>query len=163
MPSFDIVSEVNQVEVRNAVDQCNKEISNRFDFKGSDARVEIQDQDKILMVFADDNFKLGQVRDVLTAKLAKRGVDVRALDLGTMEKTIGNTVKQPITVRVGVEQELAKKIVKLLKDSKMKAQASIQGDTVRVSGAKKDILQEVITLVKKSVTDVPLQFKNFRD
>lgn len=163
MPSFDIVSEVNQVEVKNAVDQCNKEISNRFDFKGSDARVEIQDQDQILIVFADDNFKLGQVRDVLTAKLAKRGVDVRALALGTIEKTIGNTVKQPITVRVGVEQELAKKIVKLLKDSKLKAQASIQGDTVRVSGAKKDMLQEVITLVKKSITDVPLQFKNFRD
>jgi uncharacterized protein YajQ (UPF0234 family) len=163
MPSFDIVSEVNQVEVKNAVDQCNKEITNRFDFKGSDARVEIQDQDNILTVFADDNFKLGQVRDVLTAKLAKRGVDVRALELGTIEKTIGNTVKQPITVRVGVEQELAKKIVKLLKDSKLKAQASIQGDAVRVSGAKKDILQEVITLVKKSITDVPLQFKNFRD
>ena len=163
MPSFDIVSEVNQVEVKNAVDQCNKEITNRFDFKGSDARVEIQDQDKILTVFADDNFKLGQVRDVLTAKLAKRGVDVRALELGTIEKTIGNTVKQPITVRVGVEQDLAKKIVKLLKDSKLKAQASIQGDAVRVSGAKKDILQEVITLVKKSITDVPLQFKNFRD
>ena len=163
MPSFDIVSEVNQVEVKNAVDQCNKEITNRFDFKGSDARVEIQDQDKILTVFADDNFKLGQVRDVLTAKLAKRGVDVRALAPGTIEKTTGNTVKQPITVRVGVEQELAKKIVKLLKDGKLKAQASIQGDTVRVSGAKKDILQEVITLVKKSITDVPLQFKNFRD
>jgi uncharacterized protein YajQ (UPF0234 family) len=163
MPSFDIVSEVNQVEVRNAVDQCNKEVSNRFDFKGSDARVEIQDEDKILTVFADDNFKLGQVRDVLTGKLAKRGVDVRALAPGTIEKTAGNTVKQPITVRVGVEQELAKKIVKLLKDSKLKAQASIQGDTVRVSGAKKDILQEVITLVKKSITDVPLQFKNFRD
>ena len=165
MPSFDIVSEVNQVEVRNAVDQCNKEITNRFDFKGSDARVEIQDQDKdkILMVFADDNFKLGQVRDVLTAKLAKRGVDVRSLAPGTIEKTSGDTVKQPVTVRVGVEQELARKIVKLLKDSKMKAQASIQGDAVRVTGPKKDTLQEVITLVKKSITDVPLQFKNFRE
>jgi uncharacterized protein YajQ (UPF0234 family) len=165
MPSFDIVSEVNQVEVKNAVDQCNKEITNRFDFKGSDARVEIQDKDKdkILMVFADDNFKLGQVRDVLTAKLAKRGVDVRSLAPGTIEKTTGDTVKQPVTVRVGVEQELAKKIVKLLKDSKMKAQASIQGDAVRVTSPKKDTLQEVITLVKKSITDVPLQFKNFRE
>ena len=165
MPSFDIVSEVNQVEVRNAVDQCNKEITNRFDFKGSDARVEIQDQDKekVLMVFADDNFKLGQVRDVLTAKLAKRGVDVRSLAPGTVEKTTGDTVKQPVTVRVGVEQELARKIVKLLKDSKLKAQASIQGDAVRVTSPKKDTLQEVITLVKKSITDVPLQFKNFRE
>jgi uncharacterized protein YajQ (UPF0234 family) len=163
MPSFDIVSEVNQVEVKNAVDQCNKEISNRFDFKGSDARVEIQDEDKILMVFADDNFKLGQVRDVLTGKLAKRGVDVRALEPGTVEKTTGNTVRQPVTVRVGVEQELAKTIVKLLKDSKLKAQASIQGDTVRVSGAKKDTLQEVIALVQKTITDIPLQYRNFRD
>lgn len=163
MPSFDIVSEVNQVEVHNAVDQCNKEISNRFDFKGSDARVEIQDQDKVLMVFADDEFKLGQVRDVLTAKLAKRGVDVRALAPGTIEKISGNKVKQPVTVRVGVEQELAKKIVKLIKDNKFKAQGSIQGDAVRVSGAKKDMLQDVIALVRKSITDVPLQYKNFRD
>ena len=163
MPSFDIVSEVNQVEVRNAVDQCNKEIANRFDFKGSDARVEIQDEDKILMVFADDNFKLNQVKDVLTGRLAKRAVDVRALAPGVIEKISGNKVKQPITVRVGVEQELAKKIVKLIKDSKLKAQSSIQGDAVRVSGAKKDTLQEVINLMRKSITDVPLQFKNFRD
>ena len=163
MPSFDIVSEVNQVEVRNAVDQCNKEISNRFDFKGSDARVEIQEKDKVLMVFADDNFKLNQVRDVLTGKLAKRGVDVRALAPGTIVKISGNTVKQPITVRVGVEQELAKTIVKLIKDSKLKAQAGIQGDAVRVSGVKKDTLQEVIALVQKSITDIPLQYRNFRD
>ena len=165
MPAFDIVSEVNQVEVRNAVDQCNKEISNRFDFKGSDARVEIQDKDKtlVLMVYADDNFKLGQVKDVLTAKLAKRGIDLRALKPGTIEKTSGDTVKQPVVVRTGVEQELAKKIVKLVKDSRLKAQASIQGDAVRVSGAKKDNLQEVIALVQKSITDLPLQYRNFRD
>ena len=165
MPTFDIVSEVNQVEVKNAVDQCNKEISNRFDFKGSDARVEFQDKDKekILMIFADDNFKLGQVKDVLTAKLAKRGVDVRALSPGTIEKTTGDTVKQPVTLRIGVEQELARKVVKLIKDGKLKAQASIQGDAVRVSGAKKDNLQEVIALVQKSITDVPLQYRNFRD
>ncbi len=165
MPSFDIVSEVNQVEIRNAVDQCNKEITNRFDFKGSDARVEIQDADKkkILMVYADDNFKLGQVIDVLNTKLAKRGVDVRSLDPGTIEKTSGDTVKQPLTVREGVDQELAKKIVKLVKDSKLKVQASIQGDVVRVTGAKKDLLQEVIVLTRKSITDVPLQYKNFRD
>lgn len=161
MPSYDIVSEVNQVEVRNAVDQCNKEVANRFDFKGSDARVEISD--KVLIVFADDDFKLGQVRDVLTGKLSKRGVDVRCLEPGTIEKISGNKVKQPVTVRAGVEQELAKKLVRLVKDSKLKAQASIQADTVRVSSAKKDVLQETIQLVKKSVTDFPLQFKNFRD
>ena len=161
MPSFDIVSEVNQVEVRNAVDQCNKEVANRFDFKGSDARVEIGDKE--LTVFADDEFKLGQVRDVLTGKLSKRGVDVRCLEPGTVEKISGNKVKQPVAVRAGVDQELGRKLVRLLKDSKLKAQASIQADTVRVSGAKKDVLQEAIALVRKAVTDFPLQFKNFRD
>jgi uncharacterized protein YajQ (UPF0234 family) len=161
MPSFDIVSEVNQVEVRNAVDQCNKEVANRFDFKGSDARVELGDKD--LTVFADDEFKLGQVRDVLTGKLGKRGVDVRCLEPGTVEKISGNKVKQQVEVRAGVDQELGKKIVRLIKDSKLKVQASIQADTVRVSGAKKDLLQDAIALVRKSVTDFPLQFKNFRD
>lgn len=163
MPSFDIVSEVNQVEVHNAVDQCNKEVSNRFDFKGSDARVENNDKEKTLTVHADDDFKLGQVRDVLTGKLAKRGIDIRCLELGGMEKVSGNKVKQVIKVREGVEQNLGKKIVKLVKDSKMKVQASIQGDAVRVSGAKKDMLQDAIALVRKSITDFPLQFKNFRD
>ncbi|MCA3131074.1 MAG: YajQ family cyclic di-GMP-binding protein [Betaproteobacteria bacterium] len=161
MPSFDIVSEIDQVEVRNALDQTNKEVGTRFDFKGSDARLELAD--KVLTVFADDEFKLGQVRDVLTAKLAKRGVDVRCLDLGKPEKVSGNKLKQAVTVKTGVEAALAKKIQQLLKDSKLKVQASIQGDTVRVSGAKKDTLQDAIALVRKSVTDFPLQFQNFRD
>ena len=163
MPSFDIVSEVNHVEVRNAVDQSNKEIANRFDFKGSDARTEINDKEKTLTAFADDDFKLGQLRDVLTGKLAKRGVDIRCLQLGSIEKVSGNKVRQVISLRQGVDQELARKIVRLVKDSKQKAQASIQGDAVRISGAKKDTLQEAIALVRKSVTDLPLQFKNFRD
>ena len=163
MPSFDIVSEVNHVEIRNAVDQCNKEISNRFDFKGSDARVEVNEKEKSLVVFADDEFKLRQVRDVLTGKLAKRGVDIRALEPGKMEPVSGNKVKESIKVREGIEQERAKGVVKLIKDSKLKVQGSIQGDAVRVAGAKKDILQEAIALVRKSVTDIPLQFKNFRD
>lgn len=161
MPSFDIVSEVDQVEVRNAVDQCNKEVTNRFDFKGSDSRVEIGD--KILTVFADDDFKLGQVRDVLTGKLSKRGVDIRCLEVGDAEKISGNKMKQAVTVRAGIEQDLGKKIIRMVKDSKLKAQASIQADTVRVSSTKKDTLQEVIQLMRKSVTDFPLQFKNFRD
>ncbi len=163
MPSFDIVSEVNQVEVRNAVDQTNKEVSTRFDFKGSDARVELNDKEKTLTVFADDDFKLSQVRDVLTAKLAKRGVDTRCLKLEDGETISGNKMKQPVKVREGIEQDLAKKIVKLLKDSKMKVQGSIQGDVVRVSGAKKDLLQDAIALIRKSITEFPLQFKNFRD
>lgn len=161
MPSFDIVSEVNQVELRNALEQSNKEITNRFDFKGSDARIE-QGEDN-LTLYADDEFKLGQVYDVLTAKLAKRNVDVRYLDRGDIEKVSGNKVKQVVTVKEGVAGELAKKIVKVIKDSKLKAQASIQGEAVRVSGAKRDVLQEAIALVRKSITDVPLQFNNFRD
>jgi uncharacterized protein YajQ (UPF0234 family) len=161
MPSFDIVSEVNEVEVKNAVEQTNKEVSTRFDFKGSDSRVE--QAEKVLTVFADDDFKLSQVKEILTAKLAKRSVDVRCLDEGKVEKVSGNKVKQTITVKVGVETELAKKVVRVLKDSKMKVQASIQGDAVRVSGAKRDVLQEAIALVKKSITEFPLQYQNFRD
>jgi uncharacterized protein YajQ (UPF0234 family) len=161
MPSFDIVSEVNQVEVRNAIDQANKEIGTRFDFKGSDARVEYDG--KALTLFADDDFKLRQVTDLLIGKLAKRQVDIRSLKYADSEKISGNKVKQAVTVRTGVEQEVAKKIVKLLKESKLKVQGSIQGDAVRVSGAKKDDLQAAITQVRKSVADYPLQFQNFRD
>ena len=161
MPSFDIVSEVDKQEVRNAVDQVNKEVGTRFDFKGSDARVE--QADYTLTVFADDEFKLDQVFDILTTKLAKRNVDVRSLDKGQVEKISGNKVKQLVTVKTGVESELAKKIIRLIKDSKLKVQGSIQGDTVRVSGAKRDTLQEAIQLIKKSVMDFPLQFQNFRD
>ena len=161
MPSFDIISEVNQVELRNALDQTNKEVTNRFDFKDSDARVELADKE--LTVFADDNFKLGQVYDVLLGKMAKRNVDMRCLDRGKVERIGGDKVKQVITVKVGVDQELGKKLQRMIKDAKLKVQASIQGDAVRVSGAKKDELQQVITLVKKNVTDVPLQFNNFRD
>ena len=161
MPSFDIVSEVNQVEVRNAIDQVNKELGTRFDFKGSDARVEYDG--KSMTFFADDDFKLKQVTDIVVAKLTRRQVDVRALKYADSEKISGNKVKQAVTVRTGVEQELAKKIVKLLKDSKLKVQASIQGDAVRVSGAKRDDLQEAIALTKKSIADFPLQYQNFRD
>jgi hypothetical protein len=161
MPSFDIVSEVNEVELRNAVDQANKEISNRFDFKGSDARVE--QAEHVLMLFADDEFKLGQVHDVLIARLAKRGVDVRALERGEPEKISGDKLRQAVTVRTGVKPELAKKLVKQIKDSKLKVQAVIQGEAVRVSGGKKDTLQDAIQLVRKLVTDFPLQFINFRD
>jgi uncharacterized protein YajQ (UPF0234 family) len=161
VPSFDIVSEVNQVEVRNAVEQANREISTRFDFKGSDARVE--HKNKELTLYADDEFKLKQVTDVLIAKLTRRSVDVRSLKYGNIEKMSGDKVKQVVTIRVGVEQDLAKKIVKQLKDGKLKVQSSIQGDAVRVSGAKKDELQSAIALVSKSVTDYPLQFGNFRD
>ncbi|MGA7986022.1 MAG: YajQ family cyclic di-GMP-binding protein [Burkholderiales bacterium] len=161
MPSFDIVSQVDRQEVKNAIEQTNREVTNRFDFKGSDARVEQNELQ--LTVFADDEFKLGQVLDVLRGRLSKRNVDVRCLELGEVEKISGDKVKRPLTVRVGVAQEKAKSIVKLLKESKIRVQASIQGDAVRVSGAKKDDLQAAIQLVRQSVTDVPLQYINFRD
>jgi len=161
MPSFDIVSEVNQVELKNALDQTNKELSTRFDFKGSDARVE--HKDKELTLYADNDFKLKQVTDVLVGKLSKRGVDVRSLKFGSVEKVGGDKVKQVAALRIGIETELAKKIVKAVKDSKLKVQASIQGDAVRVAGAKKDELQNAIALVRKTVTEVPVQFGNFRD
>jgi uncharacterized protein YajQ (UPF0234 family) len=161
MPSFDIVSQVNQQEVKNAVEQANKEIQNRYDFKGSDARIELAELQ--LTVFADDEFKLGQVMDVLRQRLAKRSVDARSLESGTVEKISGDKVKRPVTVKVGVPQEKGKLIQKMIKDAKLKVAASIQGDAVRVSGAKKDDLQAAIQLVRGSVTDLPLQFINFRD
>ncbi|WP_028534458.1 YajQ family cyclic di-GMP-binding protein [Paludibacterium yongneupense] len=161
MPSFDIVSEVNKVEVRNAVDQANKEVSTRYDFKGSDARIEVNE--KVMTLFADAEFQLEQVRDIVLGKLAKRGIDVRCLENGKIEKVSGNKIKQAVTVREGIETELSKKIVRLIKDSKLKLQASIQGEAVRVNGAKRDVLQECIALMRKEITDFPLQFNNFRD
>jgi cyclic-di-GMP-binding protein len=161
MPSFDIVSQVNEQEVKNAVEQTNKEVTNRYDFKGSDARVEQKELD--LTVFADDEFKLGQVMDVLRARLSKRNVDVRCLEPGTVEKISGDKVKLAVKLKAGIAQDKAKSIVKLIKDSKLKVAGSIQGEAVRVSGAKRDELQSAIQLVKQSVTDVPIQFINFRD
>ena len=161
MPSFDAVSEANQVEVKNAVDQTNKEVGTRFDFKGSDARVEQKERD--LTLYADSEFQLGQVRDILNGKMTRRGVDIRFLDLGKIEKIGGDKVKQVIKVRNGIESEVAKKIVKTIKDAKLKVQASIQGDAVRVAGAKRDDLQSAIALLKTSITDTPLDFNNFRD
>jgi uncharacterized protein YajQ (UPF0234 family) len=161
MPSFDIVSEVDKQELKNAVDQTNREVSTRFDFKGSDARVD--QSEYVLTVYADDDFKLGQVQDILVSKLIKRNISIKCLEIGKVEKISGSKVKRAETVKVGVESDLAKKIVKLLKDSKLKVQASIQGDAVRVSGAKKDNLQEAIALIRKSELDFPLQFTNFRE
>jgi hypothetical protein len=161
MPSFDVVSEANQVEVKNAVEQANKEIGTRFDFKGSDARVEQKELE--LTAYADSDFQLSQVRDVLTSKMAKRNVDVRFLDIGKIEKIGGDKVKQVIRVKKGIETEDAKKIQRLIKDSKIKVQASIQGDSLRVTGAKRDDLQATMAMLRKDVTDLPLEFNNFRD
>jgi cyclic-di-GMP-binding protein len=163
MPSFDITCEANAVELKNAVDTANKEIANRFDFKGSDARFELKEKEHEITAFADDEFKLGQVRDVLLSKMAKRGVDARLLRFEDAQKIGGDKMKQRIMVRNGVESELAKRIVKMLKDGKLKVTAAIQGDVVRVTGAKKDSLQEAIQAVRAGVTDVPLKYENFRD
>ena len=150
MPSFDVVSEVNKVELANAIEQANKEVSNRFDFKGSDARIEHKELE--LTIYADDDFKLSQVMEVLTGKMAKRGVDVRVLDEGKKEKVSGNKLKEIIKVKNGISQDFGKKMVKQIKDSKLKVQASIQGDVVRVTGTKRDDLQAVITFLQKEVT-----------
>ena len=161
MPSFDVVSEADMIEVKNAVEQTNKEITTRFDFKGSSAKVEQKEAE--LTAFADSDFQLSQVRDVLINKMSKRKVDVRFLDEGKVEKIGGDKVKQVIKVKNGIETEDAKKIVKVIKDSKMKVQASIQGESVRVTGAKRDDLQAAMALLRKDVPDMPLEFNNFRD
>ena len=166
MPSFDTVLQPDLVELRNAVEQSNKEIGTRFDFKGSDARIELADKGKerSLTLYADSDFQLGQVRDILLAKLSKRGVDVRFVDLSTkLEKLGGDKVKQLVPVKTGIDGEAAKRIQGVVKQSKLKVQASIQGDAVRVSGAKRDDLQSAIALLKREVTDLPLGFDNFRD
>ncbi|MFM2188023.1 MAG: YajQ family cyclic di-GMP-binding protein [Burkholderiaceae bacterium] len=166
MPSFDVVVEPNLVEVRNAVDQSNKEIGTRFDFKGSDARVELSDKgiNKELLLFADSDFQLQQVKDILLAKLTKRSVDIRFLDDSAKpEKIGGDKLKQLVKIKTGIESELGKRIQTLIKQSKVKVQAAIQGDSVRVSGAKRDDLQTAIALLKKEVADAPLTFNNFRD
>ena len=161
MPSFDTVCEPNMVEVKNAVDNAAKEIGTRFDFKGTSAAIEIKDKE--ITLHGDADFQLQQVMDILVGKLAKRNVDVRFLDKGDVQKAGGDKVRQVVKVRSGIESDQAKKIQKLVKDSKLKVQASIQGDAVRVTGAKRDDLQSVIAMLRKDVSEAPLDFNNFRD
>ena len=167
MPTFDAVIEPNLVEVRNAVDQAGKEIGTRFDFKGSSAKVELSEKsakEREITLYADSDFQIAQVRDVLLAKLSKRNVDVRFLDLaGKIEKIGGDKVKQAVAVKSGINAETGKKIQGVLKGSKLKVQAAIQGDVVRVSGAKRDDLQTAMALLRKEIDDLPLSFTNFRD
>jgi hypothetical protein len=162
MPSFDTVLDPNLVELKNAVDQAAKEIGTRFDFKGSSSRVELKDKEVTL--FADNEFQLGQVFDILLAKLAKRNVDARFIDRSAkIEKIGGDKVRQLLVVRSGIDAETAKKLQTLMKQSRLKVQASIQGDTVRVAGAKRDDLQAAMALIRKEIADQPLSFNNFRD
>lgn len=161
MPSFDTVLEPNLVEVKNAVDNAAKEISTRFDFKGTSAAIDIKDKE--ISLLGDADFQLTQIDDILRAKATKRSVDVRFFDAGEVQKIGGDKVKQIITVRNGIASEDAKKIQRLIKDSKMKVQASIQGDAVRITGSKRDDLQTAMALIRKEMTDLPLSFNNFRD
>ena len=161
MPSFDTVCDPDMVEVKNAVENAAKEIGTRFDFKGTSAAIELKDKDITLL--GDAEFQLQQVEDILRNKLTKRNVDVRFLDVGKVEKMGGDKVKQVVKVKSGIAGDDAKKIQKLLKESKLKVQAAIQGDSVRVTGAKRDDLQAVMALLRKAMADLPLSFDNFRD
>jgi uncharacterized protein YajQ (UPF0234 family) len=161
MPSFDTVCEANLVEVKNAVENAAKEIATRFDFKGTSAAIELKDKD--ITMFGDAEFQLVQVEDILRNKLTKRQVDVRFLDKGDVQKIGGDKVKQVVKVRNGIESDASKKIQRLIKDSKLKVQAAIQGDAVRVTGAKQDDLQAAMALIRKDMADLPLSFNNFRD
>ena len=164
MPSFDAVLEPNQVEIRNAVDQAAKEIGTRFDFKGTSAKVELGDKGKEITVFGDSDFQIDQVTDILLAKLTKRQIDSRFLDRSAkVEKIGGDKVKQVIAVKSGIDSDTAKKIQQAVKASKLKVQAAIQGDTVRVTGNKRDDLQAAIALLRAEIKDAPLSFENFRD
>jgi uncharacterized protein YajQ (UPF0234 family) len=164
MPSFDITSEADLVALKNAVDVAGRQIGNRYDFKGTSAKAEINEKDKLITIWGDSDFQLGQIKDILFPEMEKKEREsTKRLDIGAVQSVSGNKAKQELKIKSGIEQELAKKIVKLLKDSKMKVQATIQGDAVRVAGAKRDDLQSAIALVKKTVTDYPLSYGNFRD
>lgn len=164
MPSFDFSSEVDAVALKNAIDLVGKKIIGRHDFKGTSAKVELSEKDKVITLYADSEFQLNQIKDILFPEMEKKEPDsTKRLDSQIVQKVSGDKVKQELKIKIGIESELAKKIVKLLKDSKLKVQAAIQGDAVRVSGAKRDALQEAIALVKKTVTDYPVKYGNFRD
>ena len=160
MPSFDVVSEIDQHELTNAIDQANREISNRFDFKGTNSKIEITDDN--LLVLSASEFQVKQINDILETKLTKRGLDIRCLDYGEIIEN-NNEARQTVVIKKGVDKELARKIVKLIKNSKLKIQATIQGEQVRITGKKRDDLQQAIATLKEEKFDIPLQYVNFRD
>ena len=160
MPSFDVVSKLDTHELTNAIDQANREISNRFDFKGTNSKIE--QKEELLTLIAPSEFQITQIREILDTKLSKREIDVRCLDAGKITES-HNEARQEIVVRQGINKDLAKKIVKIIKETKIKVQGSIQGEQVRVTGKKRDDLQNVIGILKKQKIDLPLQFENFRD
>ena len=161
MPSFDTVLEADLVKVKNAVENSAKEIGTRFDFKGTSASIELKDKE--ITSIGDSDFQIDQINDILRSKLTKAGVDARFLDVGKVEKIGGDKVKQVSKVRNGIEIEQSKKIQQIIKASKIKVQAAIQGDAVRVTGAKRDDLQAAMALIKSEISEFPLSFNNFRD
>lgn len=164
MPSFDFTSEADMEALKNAVDVATRQVDNRYDFKGTAAKVELDEKNKTITLHGDSDFQLDQIKDILFPAMEKKEKEsVKRLDQQGVQKVSGNKVKQELKIKSGIEPELAKKIVKLIKDSKIKVQASIQGDEVRVQGAKRDDLQAAIALVTKSITDFPVRYGNFRD
>lgn len=164
MPSFDFTSEADMVALKNAVDVAARQIENRYDFKGTSAKVEIDEKNKTITLHGDSDFQLDQIKDLLFPAMEKKEKDsVKRLDAQKVQSVSGNKVKQEMKIRDGIDSDLAKKIVKLIKDAKLKAQASIQGDAVRVSGKKIDELREAITLVRSQITDFPIKDGNYRD
>jgi len=164
MPSFDFTSEADMVALKNAVDVASRQIDNRYDFKGTSAKVELNEKDKIITLHGDSDFQLNQIKDILFPAMEKKEAEsTKRLDHQAVQKVSGNKVKQDLKIKLGIETEMAKKIVKLIKDGKLKVQASIQGDAVRVQGAKRDDLQECIALIRKEIVDFPIRAGNFRD
>ena len=164
MPSFDFTSEADMVALTNAVDVVVRQIDNRYDFKGTSAKLELNEKDKSITLHGDSDFQLDQIKDILFPAMEKKEAEsTKRLDHQPVQKVSGNKVKQELKIKNGIETEMAKKIVKMIKDAKLKVQASIQGDEVRVQGAKRDDLQECIALVKKTITDFPIRYGNFRD
>lgn len=164
MPSFDITSEADMVALKNAIDVADRQITNRYDFKGTSAKVELNEKEKLITLYGDSDFQLDQIKDILFPAMEKKEAESsKRMDLQEVQKVSGNKVKQAMKIKDGIETDLAKKIVKLIKDSGLKVQASIQGDEIRVTGPKRDNLQDTIALVRKSITDFPLKYGNFRD
>ena len=164
MPSFDFSSEADMVALKNAIDVTSRQVDARYDFKGTSAKVELNEKDKIITLFGDSDFQLGQIKDILFPAMEKKEKEsVKRLDAQNIQKISGNKVKQEMKLKIGIETELAKKIVKMIKDAKLKVQATIQGDAVRVTGVKRDDLQACIALVTKEISDYPIKAGNFRD
>ncbi|MEN3112238.1 YajQ family cyclic di-GMP-binding protein [Uliginosibacterium paludis] len=164
MPSFDFTSEADMVAIKNAIDVASRQIDNRYDFKGTSAKIDFNEKDKQITLFGDSDFQLDQIKDILFPAMEKKEAESsKRLDAEKIESISGNKVKQLFKIKSGIESELAKKIVKQIKDAKLKVQAAIQGDAVRVTGAKRDDLQECIAMIRKSITDFPIKAGNFRD